>query len=1703
MQLRRKGSPLLLLAALTGLWCSEGPVPQDRQVARAALEQATTRFEALAEVLPRALQLERAAAAIKPKAPAVAPSSASGGWRLPGPHRLQAELPAQAGGVTRISSGPVTLTLRSLGARQVEGAAMERAMVFSGAYPHADSIMVLEPDRVEEFILLRDERAPRRFEYALEVVRGRGVVRQLEHTVEVLDAAGNAWIRLAPLYLEDAAGTRHAVSGRLEGARLVVEVPPGVTRFPALLDPGWVSTNKMAKARSYHAAVLLNSGQVLVAGGGHTTAELFDPSTGTWTATGSSKGSGQLKGAAVLLASGEVMAVWGGVSAEVYDPLSGSWTATPKMTVSRAHRPGVVRLLSNKVLAAGGKTTACELYHPVSKTWTTTGSMPVARREFGIALLKSGQVLAAGGPANYLCNAEVYDPKTGKWTALGNFDKYQDCWDNTVTALASGKALIAGGYDSKIANIYDPSTGKIARIKDMLTRRFTHTATLLASGKLLMIGGRETSMPLQFTAKAEVYDETTGLWSAISPMPAERGFHSATVLPSGMILVAGGRATWFGSSSADASLYNPTSGAACAKASDCALGHCVDGVCCEVPCAGTCRVCVKQTVAGVTRGKCTLVPAGKPDTNAKVPCAGAGLCDGVGTCRKGDGVKCTSAFECGSGHCVDGVCCADACAATCKGCAVKGHLGVCWDLPRNAQDAVAKTPCSGAKACDGAGTCRGNYGAYCSGNTDCASDLCVDKTCCRGACTGPCRSCALPGKLGTCAAIKAGTDPEGECLGADPHCGGQCGANMQCSFPDIGKRCGTCKACDGAGRCTTTPPDDKACGVIDCDKLDTACRDYKDLVSNRCYSLGACKLPNDSTTCDKWAALSCADAGPPDSARADAKKPDATPSPPKDGTGDEGCSYARAGGSGQGHAAGWTTLALLVLGLRRRVKASRWRQGGVVGAALLLSAAAVSPGCGAETGPASDRGAADVKPVDQASREAAPPDAARSDSRPRDRGAAEAAPADLPVIDHKANEAAPADASGQPDAPAPPDGLGPLPACASPGKPCSVKNKCVLLATCGADKLCHPAQWTSCDDGLACTSDSCLGKGTCANVPQAGTCALVAPKGGKYVTQCFNKGAKHPTDPCLACDPGAGPNSGPATGSTSWAPASGGVCDDGDACTKGDTCVAGTCKGTDYSAACSDGLWCTADSCDGKGGCLTSQPKAGWCAIGKGCFKHGARHPAAACSYCDATNSPTAWSKQPNSCEIGPLCAASGQQHPGGCAQCVPGSSASAWTLKGNTHCLIDDTCRKSGAASAKDQCKVCDPARSTTAWSAVKLSCLINGKCYAKGTKHAGGCAVCDPATSKSTWTVAGTTHCLIGGACVPAGATPPQPGGCGSCQPKNDKYSYFPDKAQCKIAGKCISSGAVHLQGCATCDPSVSQVQWTPNTAQDCLVDHQCMTRCGAACVDLKASPTNCGKCGTACAAQHFCVGGACGQAAPSCHIIKKHIPAANSGVYSVHSGSKTFKVFCDMDSDGGGWTLVGRFSNADKSSWIDTGGWWYDRTTEAGNPTSRSENKDALSQAFWTVAAQEFKLSRTDAAGDAHLLLTTGGCLGGKTFRDKIKSLGDYRTKTWSSNAVRATCDASLGGNSANTACFKYATCKGNIGKPKSISFFADWSAGDGAVLMIGGGGSACGRADHGVAVTEENAARFGASLSRKDFGTDSTSGAKAYSLNLFVR
>jgi hypothetical protein len=758
----------------------------------------------------------------------------------------------------------------------------------------ADVVHRVVAEGIEDFIVFRAR--PRRAElsYVVDVSRTAGL-RLVSNTLEFLDASGSPQLRVAPPYVLDAGGGRHEAVLAVSDCALDRNpaapwgrrvTPPYATAchvhvswpvdiaYPAIVDPAWTATGSMATARFYHSAAMLASGKVLVAGGFGgaylTSAELYDPITGTFAATGSLSVARALHTASAL-ASGAVLVAGGQdttaylSSAELYVPALGTFSATGALAQARELHTASV-LASGKVVLIGGVggpvLASAEVYDPATSTFATVGSMLAAREHHTASVLATGKVLVTGGTtgSEAFSSAELFDPVGQTFTATNAM--ITDRFDHQTTVLSSGKVLVTGGYNRSqfylsSAELYDPATEMFAPTGAMATARQNHVATLLLpSGKVLVAGGYNGG------ATAELYDPLGGTFSTTGDMAVARAFgHSATRLGSGKVLIAGGSAG--ANSTPSAELYLVLGGGACNLPSDCTTGVCLEGVCCAGPCSGACSTCTAGT------GACaSVINAEDPDT-----CTGTSTCDAAGLCKLKTSQPCPGgAATCLSGLCADGYCCNTPCSGSCDSCALPSKHGTCSPAPYGdpgAAPACAAGVCDGVHA-DCASTCTSDTGCaaslYCAANgtcqvrkaqgTSCAAQdckeascrvcttgSCVDGVCCDTSCTGTCQACSADlkqaGPDGVCGPAKEGStplrgtcpqDPASTCR-RDGKCGGSGGCRL---FYPGGSACGavaSCKdniataatTCDGNGTCTagaTTECGAYACGTASCQ---TAC----------------------------------------------------------------------------------------------------------------------------------------------------------------------------------------------------------------------------------------------------------------------------------------------------------------------------------------------------------------------------------------------------------------------------------------------------------------------------------------------------------------------------------------------------------------------------------------------------------------------------------------------------------------------------------------------------------------------------------------------------------------------------------------------------------------------------------------------------------------------------------------------------------------
>lgn len=367
------------------------------------------------------------------------------------------------------------------------------------------------------------------------------------------------------------------------------EVTPTATPTPSIPQGPpvgtWTATASMAVARRNHTATLLPDGKVLVAGGMDSnddasfkalaSAELHDPRTGAWSATGDMIHP-RAWHTATLLPNGLVL-VAGGLcpglyektcpavedpsgamaDAELYDPKTGMWKATGSMTSPRSEHTATL-LADGKVLVVGAELApdlliaSTEVYDPATGRWAATGDLHTARwQQFAVGLPDGGALVAGGyGAISPNVNAlaasvELYHPETGTWRG-GPALLVGRAQGGTAVLLKSGSVLIAGadgGGDHMLASaeLYDPSTGSRAA-GAMSTTRGEFASALLADGRLLVVGGFDVPGTGKLLSSAEIYDSSAGAWLGAGAMGSARFDFGATLLGDGRVLVTGGSA---------------------------------------------------------------------------------------------------------------------------------------------------------------------------------------------------------------------------------------------------------------------------------------------------------------------------------------------------------------------------------------------------------------------------------------------------------------------------------------------------------------------------------------------------------------------------------------------------------------------------------------------------------------------------------------------------------------------------------------------------------------------------------------------------------------------------------------------------------------------------------------------------------------------------------------------------------------------------------------------------------------------------------------------------------------------------------------------------------------------------------------------------------------------------------------------------------
>jgi hypothetical protein len=320
----------------------------------------------------------------------------------------------------------------------------------------------------------------------------------------------------------------------------------------------------MNVTRYGHKTILVGNGQVLAVTGVfpnstlNKSAELYNPATGTWTLTGTPAMFHE-GGSVTLLANGQVLLAGGDdpfnfsppaftTTAELYNPSTGQWTATGSMPSARRYQAAVL-LPNGQVLVAGGEDSSfgsiatAILYNPATGTWQPTASMHESRSNAVAQLLGNGTVLVAGGYdysngsfISSLASAEIYNPSTAEWTSIAN-----------MPSASGGLTSLLQNADVLVPRdaFFDPGTGTWTAATGPFPGNRTigagpSTATLLTTGEVLLTGFRSIYNDTPSLDYTVLFNFSTNSYAFGAPMTSTRFSDAATLLPNGQVLISGG-----------------------------------------------------------------------------------------------------------------------------------------------------------------------------------------------------------------------------------------------------------------------------------------------------------------------------------------------------------------------------------------------------------------------------------------------------------------------------------------------------------------------------------------------------------------------------------------------------------------------------------------------------------------------------------------------------------------------------------------------------------------------------------------------------------------------------------------------------------------------------------------------------------------------------------------------------------------------------------------------------------------------------------------------------------------------------------------------------------------------------------------------------------------------------------------------------------
>lgn len=659
---------------------------------------------------------------------AVIPDGVSRRTRHKGRVRLAAHLDVAAELTELTANSQVALSLVAASNTPAEvagGFVVYRDTTDAGAHVFRRS----SAEGVEDFFVYSRAPAKPQIDYQLELRAGIAGLRLVNDTLEFLDATGLPRLRVGAPRIQTAdceivsahlvlAGCAADTSPRVPWGRPIT--PPGAAsctlsvtwdsaevRYPALVDPPWVTPGSMNSPRFAFAGVGTSSGDVLVSGASGSpflvnSAEVLNVLAGTWSYTGS-MAAGRSIHTATLLGSGKILVAGGGPNtAELWDPATGLWTSagTINATNTKINSHTATTLSDGTVLVAGGKNQSAvavsnvDVYTPATNSWAPKTSMSAPRVGHYAALMANNQVFVVGGDTTKAA-CELFTPAgsgAGTWAAAAPLPSGRTSFAGAQ--LSNKDVLITGGIVSSAASslthLY--SGGAWTAVGSMLTARQSHTAVTLPSGAVLVAGGKDASNTVQVAA--EVFNPTPATWSSHASMATARTLHVVVQPRNGYVAEIGGSGQLIGSSLSSAELLDPCGGVVTDDGNSCTIDACD-------PQAGPQSGVVTHTANSSLVG--TYCNGTNACSTTPRTCDAAGKCNAQSATVIDDKNPCT----------------VDACSPT---------AGVTHTLAAAGTQCGAGSACQAASTCDASGFCVAGAFTGVNDNNPCTVDSCVSGT---------------------------------------------------------------------------------------------------------------------------------------------------------------------------------------------------------------------------------------------------------------------------------------------------------------------------------------------------------------------------------------------------------------------------------------------------------------------------------------------------------------------------------------------------------------------------------------------------------------------------------------------------------------------------------------------------------------------------------------------------------------------------------------------------------------------------------------------------------------------------------------------------------------------------------------------------------------------------------------------------------------